>query len=262
MRRSLIVSLVCGIAGAAYARVDPDAGTFVLHDNGGPNAKKKDVGGKASKLEATKTDAVLKFFVLDKDKGPIKGVVVALTSPAGAKFYTDETDEDGYAETLVPNGQKYELTYLILGRRDVAATVTVTDEPKQTVKLTLRYKRPPAPPPFVLDGIVFDTGKAYVRRESEVKLDIVAEFMLHKRSARVEISGHTDTKGNAKSNKALSQKRAEACRKYLVGKGVAADRITAVGYGGERPIASNDTEEGRQQNRRIEAKELPPPDAP
>ncbi|HEX4407041.1 MAG TPA: OmpA family protein, partial [Polyangia bacterium] len=257
MRRLLIAGLACvAMGGPAYARVDPDAGTFVLHDSDGANAKKEAYGAKSKagpgKLEATKNDAVIKFFVVDKDKGPIKGVVVALTSPAGAKFYTDETDDEGFAETLVPNGQKYELTYLILGRRDVAATVTVTNEPKQTVKLTLRYKRPPAPPPFVLDGIVFDTGKAYVRRESEVKLDIVYEFMAHKRSARVEISGHTDTKGNAKSNKTLSQKRAEACRKYLVDKGIAADRITAVGYGGERPIASNDTEEGRQQNRRIE----------
>jgi outer membrane protein OmpA-like peptidoglycan-associated protein len=267
MRPLLITSLACAAAvsagGAAQAHSAPDAGTFVLHDTGGANAKKKDTGGaKASKLEPTRTDAVLEFFVLDRDRGPIKGVVIALTSPAGAKFYTDETDDEGYAETLVPNGQKYELTYLILGRRDVATSVTVTNEPKQTVKLTLRYKRPPPPPPFVLTGIVFDTGKAYIRNESSDRLDVVAEFMLHKRSARVEISGHTDTVGNAKKNKTLSEKRAQACRAYLVSKGVDGGRIQAVGFGGERPIASNDTDEGRQQNRRIEVKELPPPGAP
>jgi outer membrane protein OmpA-like peptidoglycan-associated protein len=250
---ALVGAALCA-GGAAHARVDPDAGAFTLHDSVG--GAKSARGAHASKLEATRTDAVIKFFVVDKDKGPIKGVVVELTSPAGATFYTDETDDEGYAEALVPNGQKYDLNYLVLGRRDVTTSVTVSSEPKQTIKLTLRYKRPPPPPPFVLTGIVFDTGKAYIRRESEVKLDIVAEFMKHKRSARVEISGHTDTMGNAKSNKVLSKKRAEACRKYLVDKGIAPDRITAVGYGGERPIASNDTEDGRQQNRRIEAKEV------
>jgi outer membrane protein OmpA-like peptidoglycan-associated protein len=236
------------------ARTTPDAGAFQLHDSGGA---KKDAAAHPSKIEPTKNDAALKFLVIDKEKGPVKGVVVALTSPAGATFYTEETDAEGYAEALVPVGQRYELTYLSLGRKDVAANVTVSNEPKQTVKLTLRYKPRPPAIPFVLTGVVFDTAKAYVRKESEPKLDIVADFMTHKRSARVEISGHTDNVGSAKSNKVLSQKRAEACRKYVMSKGVDGSRIKAVGYGGERPIAPNDTEEGRQTNRRIEVTELP-----
>ena len=84
--------------------------------------------------------------MIDKDKGPVKGVVISLTAPSGNKYYTEETDAEGYAEVLVPVGQKYELTYLSLGRRDIAATVTVTNEPKQNVKLTLRYKRQPRRP--------------------------------------------------------------------------------------------------------------------
>ena len=62
--------------------------------------------------------------------------------------------------------------------------------------------------------------------------------------------------GNKKANKTLSNKRAKACREYIISKGVDASRIEAVGYGDERPIAPNDTEDGRQQNRRIEATEL------
>jgi outer membrane protein OmpA-like peptidoglycan-associated protein len=168
---------------------------------------------------------------------------------------------------LVPVGQKYELVYLSLGRKDIAATVAVTDEPNQNVRLTLRYKRidPPRPkvtlpdvpePGFVLNGVTFDTGKATIRAESYPRLDSVAEYMMHKKSARIQISGHTDNVGNPKVNKALSQKRAQACRDYLISKGVDGSRIEAIGYGDERPIASNDTEEGRQENRRIEAIEL------
>ena len=117
----------------------------------------------------------------------------------------------------------------------------------------------PPPPPFVLKGVTFDTGRATIRPESLSQLDIVVDFMTRKKSARVEISGHTDNKGNRKANKTLSAKRAEACRDYLTAHGIDGGRITAIGYGDERPMAPNDTEEGRQKNRRIEVIEIVPP---
>ena len=216
---------------------------------------------KSSKIKPTATDAALKFFVIDKDKGAIEGIVISVTGPNGVKYYTEETDKDGYAELLVPNGRKYEVVYLSLGRKDIAAKLSVTDEPNQNIKLTLRYKRfdPPAgatEPRFVLDGVYFDTGKTTIRADSFPRLDNVVEYMLHKKSARIEISGHTDNQGNPKANKTLSQKRAQACREYLMSKGIDGGRVLAVGYGDERPITSNDSEDGRQKNRRIEASEL------
>jgi len=240
---------------ALNARAAKDAGTFLLHDAAG--GAKEAHGAKQSKIVPTVNDAAMKFFVVDKDKGPVKGIVIALSSETGGKYFTEETDADGYAEVLVPVGASYELTYLSLGRKDVAANVTVTKEPKQSVKLTLRYKPRPAPPPFVLKGVTFDTAKATIRSESFPQLDIVYEFMKHKKSARIEISGHTDNVGNKKANKTLSEKRAQACRSYVMGKGIDGARLTAIGWGDERPLASNDTAEGRQQNRRIEAIELP-----
>jgi outer membrane protein OmpA-like peptidoglycan-associated protein len=242
------------IAVAAMAMATPDANDFVLQDS---NAAKTAHGAKASKIVATKTEAAMKFFVVDKDKGPVKGVVVCLTSADGAKYYTEETDAEGYAELLVPVAQKYEVTYLSLGRRDIAATVVVTNEPKQSIKLTLRYKRQPPPPPFVLTGVNFDTGKATIRPESLVQLDIVLEFMKHRKSATIQISGHTDNVGKPKTNKTLSARRAEACRSYLTSRGIDGSRITAVGYGDERPVAPNDSDENRQKNRRIEVVEQP-----
>jgi outer membrane protein OmpA-like peptidoglycan-associated protein len=152
--------------------------------------------------------------------------------------------------------------YLSLGRRDIAAKVTVTDQPRQNLRLTMRYQRIDPPPGeqerFVLDGIYFDSGKAVLRPESYPRMDSIVEFMTHKKSARIEISGHTDNVGSAKTNKTLSLKRAQACRDYLTRNGVAASRIVAVGYGDERPIAPNDSEDGRQKNRRIEAMEQLP----
>lgn len=265
--RHLVSITIATMALAALAKAEPSRGAasaagegapgpdneFVLRDS---DSAKSAHGARPSKIKPTKTEAAMKFVVIDKDKGPVSGVVITLTAPDGNTYYTEETDAEGYAEVLVPVGQKYELTYLSLGRRDIAANVSVSNEPNQNVKLTLRYKRPPPPPPFVLSGINFDTGKATIRPESFSRLDIVVDYMMHKKSARIEMGGHTDNVGNRKVNKALSRKRAYACRAYVISKGIEGSRLTAVGYGDERPIAPNDTDEGRQKNRRIEAREL------
>jgi OmpA-OmpF porin, OOP family len=253
------------IVAATMALASKDAGEFQLRESEAPPKGAKDgkgaKGASKSKIAATKTEAAMKFTVIDKENGPIKGIVICLTSPASTEFCTDETDAEGYAEVLVPVGQKYDITYLALGGKDIASSVTVTNEPKQNIKLTLRYKRPPPRAPFVLKGVNFDTGTAVLRHDSELRLDLVVSFMQRRKSAVVEISGHTDTVGNAKKNKTLSLKRAQACRDYLISKGIEGSRITAVGFGGERPVAPNDTDENKEKNRRIEVVELQPPSA-
>ena len=70
----------------------------------------------------------------------------------------------------------------------------------------------------------------------------------------VELSGHTDNTGDANANVVLSQSRAESVTRYLTGKGIASNRLRPVGYGQTRPADTNDTVEGRQNNRRIEMK--------
>jgi outer membrane protein OmpA-like peptidoglycan-associated protein len=71
-------------------------------------------------------------------------------------------------------------------------------------------------------------------------------------TVRVEVSGHTDNTGQAAYNKQLSQKRALAVYTYLIQKGISKERLSPVGFGSEKSIATNDSETGRQQNRRIE----------
>lgn len=222
-------------------------------------------GETASTIRPTRTEAALKFTVLDRaKKKPIEGIVISLTGPKGLTYYTQETDSKGYAEVLVPVGRTYKVVYLSLGRRKIAARLPVDNKPSLTMRLTLRYKRfvrktvkgKPVPQKFVLAGVEFDTGKATIRKTSYPRLDQVVEYMVHKPSVRVRIAGHTDNVGRAKRNKALSLRRAKACRAYLMKKGIGGSRIEAVGYGSEQPVASNDTKEGRQRNRRIEVSEL------
>jgi outer membrane protein OmpA-like peptidoglycan-associated protein len=251
-----IAALIFSASAAAYAAPAPgpsdEKSDFQLQDT---HTAKEAHGATASKIKPTRTEAAMKLFVVDKDKGPVKGVVIFLTGPDQTKYYAEPTDSAGYTEVLVPVGKKYDVTYLSLGRREIAATVPVADEPSQSVKLTLRYKRVNEKP-FILSGVTFDTGKATIHPESCGRRAEVVDFMANKKDARVEISGHTDNVGDPRANKTLSEKRAQACRNYIVTKGIDKKRLDAVGYGDERPIAPNDTDEGRQRNRRIEAREL------
>ena len=226
-----------------------------------------------SQIESNETEAAIRFFVVDPDTGPISGTVVKLTAPDGSKYYTGSTDSQGYAEMLVPAGQRYQLEYVSLGRNSTRASVNVPEGPNQDIRLTLRrhqWHPPPAPagatpgttppPPqherFVLDGIEFETGSATIQESSYPRLARVIEFMQHMPDARIRISGYTDSMGDDDSNQQLSQSRAEAVRLYLVSQDIDAGRIEAIGYGEADPIATNDTAEGRSRNRRIEVMEL------
>lgn len=104
------------------------------------------------------------------------------------------------------------------------------------------------------DNLEFATGKDIIQASSLASLDELAELLKKYPGWKLKIEGHTDNVGKRESNVALSKKRAEAVKKYLVKKGIAATRFEVLWYGPDKPIASNDNEEGRQKNRRVEMK--------
>ena len=106
----------------------------------------------------------------------------------------------------------------------------------------------------VMDNNVinFATGSAAIDGSSQALLDRLASVALRCDRFTIEVAGHTDNQGGRAVNMALSQARAEAVLNYLRGQGVAADRMNAVGYGPDNPVASNATTEGQAANRRIE----------
>lgn len=100
--------------------------------------------------------------------------------------------------------------------------------------------------------ILFDTGKASLKTESvSVFVDII-KILNEYPNAKFTVEGHTDSQGGEKTNQILSEKRANSVRDFLIAEGIAADRLTAIGYGEAKPIATNDTRAGRAQNRRVE----------
>ena len=105
----------------------------------------------------------------------------------------------------------------------------------------------------VLKNIFFDVGKSDLKSESIAEVENIKELLLVNSVVKVQINGHTDNSGNATSNKALSLKRATAVVDYLMSHGIASTRLSAKGYGSDRPIVSNDDEAGgRAINRRTE----------
>lgn len=111
---------------------------------------------------------------------------------------------------------------------------------------------PAAPQKLVLEGVNFDFDKATLRQEDVSELDKNVEALKAWGDVNIEIAGHTDSKGSDAYNMKLSQQRADAVRNFLISRGVAADRLTAKGYGEAQPVADNATEEGRFKNRRVE----------
>lgn len=103
-----------------------------------------------------------------------------------------------------------------------------------------------------IEGIYFKSGSAVIRDKSFPVLNNAVTILAKYRTIKVSVEGHTDSRGSDKSNKALSEARAQSVRQYLVDKGIEGDRLTAVGYGEEKPVASNKKKSGRAQNRRIE----------
>ncbi len=122
---------------------------------------------------------------------------------------------------------------------------------------------PPEPPPSkvvvtdtnitIAEKVQFATGSAEILQVSYGLLDDIAKvFTDHPNLQLVEIQGHTDSTGVAAANRKLSQDRAESVMHYLVGRGVAAYRMTAKGFGSDKPIGDNATDDGRDKNRRVE----------
>ena len=115
---------------------------------------------------------------------------------------------------------------------------------------------PPPPPPakkkIVLRSVHFDFDKATLKADAKPILDEAVQVLKQEGSVDIVVEGHTDSVGTEQYNLGLSRRRADTVRRYLVEHGVAASRITAEGMGESKPVASNDTADGRAQNRRVE----------
>lgn len=198
--------------------------------------------------------------VIDTKTGkPLSAKIIYETLPDGIEAGTAETNPTtGEYKIVLPKGKKYGFRavgkdYMAESQNIDLTNVTDFKEMKGT-----DLKLVPLEEGQVgrLTNLFFDTGKADLRPESTPELERIYLTFVENPKLVLEIGGHTDNVGTDVANNKLSQDRADSVREYLIGKGIEPDRVQSKGYGETKPIETNDTEEGRQANRRVEFKIL------
>lgn len=192
------------------------------------------------------------------NKQALNNEMIVFKSKKNGNEYQVISDSLGkFATKLVP-GDKYEI--FIMGFKD-SSSYAILDIP--ALAPNAFYKNPfvvdikfEPSKTFVLENVEFDFGKATLRPQSYPVLDDLVEWLHRKPDDKIEIGGHTDNVGSDAKNKILSMERANSVVSYLIAKGITSDRVVAKGYGAEEPIEENDTDAGRQKNRRTEVKVL------
>lgn len=169
-------------------------------------------------VESFTTNSATGKFLLSLESGGNYGIAVKAD---GYLFHSENFD--------IPDGSAYNL-----------------------VNKTIELKNIKVGSKIALRNVFFDTGKSEIRSESNAELDRLVQLLKDVPGLKIELSGHTDNTGSAQNNITLSQARADAVVDYLTAKGIAKSRLKAKGYGSDRPVDSNDTAQGRQNNRRTE----------
>ena len=191
---------------------------------------------------------------LDRETGaPVEATVTyeSLTGTGRGRAFSNPTT--GEYQIVLPAGQRYGFQAGASGYYPESVGLDLTDlaaydEREQDLQLA-----PLAVGTKVrLTNLFFDTAQASLRPESRAELDRLAAFLRDSPGVTLEIAGHTDAEGSEASNQRLSERRAQAVVDFLTAAGIAAGRLDARGYGEGAPVATNDTADGRQQNRRVE----------
>ncbi len=201
--------------------------------------------------------APIMAIVTNFEDVPQKGEQILFISQNSGTTYKGISNANGRFDLELPGPDIYEVKIQTIGKDQDYSTIEIPklEEGKiyGKMKLTIKFELPKT---FNLENVLFDTGKSTLKSSSYDELNELVEFMKLKNDLKIEVAGHTDDVGSDESNLILSQQRADAVRKYLISKGINAQRITAVGYGETQPVAYNDTEEGRKLNRRTEVRIL------
>ncbi|AUD05837.1 OmpA family protein [Spirosoma pollinicola] len=199
----------------------------------------------------------LKGIVADaKTKKPLAASVELVDLKTNQIVSRVEADtQTGQYTAVLPSGGEYALYVSIPGYLFKSLSFDFTQKTKGegiTLSVPLEPLATGASANETLNNLFFESGRYDLADKSRTELDRLSAFMQSNKAVSVEISGHTDDKGDVAANLVLSQKRAQAVVEYLTKAGISPTRIKAIGYGKTRPLVPNTTDENRRLNRRIE----------
>ena len=240
--------------------IDDTPPDSTLASNGQPaQAGSGSQPGSNMAIDATRPDpvALLTGKVIDQRTGrPVQARITYQTLPDGEEVGEATSDPlTGEYKIVLPLGKKYSMRVIAPNFIGEGDNIDLTTTPKgfQEIKGKELKLIPIETGAIVrLNNIFFDTGKAELRPESAPELDRMVTTMNENPKLVIELGGHTDNVGGSELNQKLSQDRADSVREYFVGKGIEPDRVASKGFGENKPMGTNDTDEGRQRNRRVE----------
>jgi outer membrane protein OmpA-like peptidoglycan-associated protein len=215
---------------------------------------------KADKIVSTGPKlTVLKGIIRDdKTKEPLEASIELVDNTINQVIATFKSNSaTGKYLVSLPSGKNYGLAvkrdgYLFHSENfDIPAIADY-----QEVEININLKKIEIGQSIVLKNIFFDFDKATIRSESANELDRLIKLLTENPTLKIELGSHTDSKGSDDYNQKLSQARSQSVVTYLINKGISTDRLVAKGNGETVPVATNDTEAGRQENRRNEFKIL------
>lgn len=180
--------------------------------------------------------------------------IPARVSFAGAKnssLTSVEADKNGFTST-VRSLDQYSIRIESKGYISVIEKLDVQSFEMANLEMNFRLQPAEVGTTVNLKSVLFEQSKTTLLPESFQELDLVVAFLKENPNVKIELSGHTDNRGVPFQNIKLSQGRVDVVREYLISKGVESKRISGKGYGGAKPIASNESEETRKLNRRVE----------
>ncbi len=205
-----------------------------------------------SSLSGFSQEITVKGDIVDAIRGKLlKSKIVYRSYPTGG---ISGTFNDSTYSFQIFGSSKYQVTAEAEGY--IPRTVIV--DPKDAVGniISRNIELTSLGQTIVLNHLIFELGKAVINPKSFSELDEVAAMMKENTRVVIQLEGHTDNKGNAEANLKLSQSRVDAVKKYITSKGIKKDRIKTKAFGGTQPIATDDTEEARAKNRRVEMRVL------
>lgn len=185
--------------------------------------------------------------IVDEDKNKIPAEIEIKKREKDRVVYSKKVHVDKSGKIDVPEGDGVELLVTAPGyipRKEIINN----DDKKRRIPL-LKIKTGGT---YSVDNINFEINRAYLKEESLDIIDELIRLMKKDPGLKVEIRGHTDSTGEKEYNQKLSERRADAVTEYMIKNGISPERLKSAGFGETKPIASNDTEEGRSKNRRTE----------
>ena len=214
--------------------VRPDSGTRVVELDREPSAEKNvRVHGRITNSKTGETIAAVVYFA------------------APARNVSTQATGDGYAITI-PSTDDYTVRIEAKGYVSAMEKLDIHTYEMNDLEMNFRLQPVEVGTTVNMKDVLFEQGKTVLLAQSYPELDLVVSFLKANSSVRIELAGHTDNRGIPGQNVKLSQARVEKVKEYLVSKGIEGRRISGKGYGGAKPIASNDDEETRKLNRRVE----------